>query len=558
MRFVATPTRKPVFIEVADERLSFVGGLNTRSSRVLAPDGTPYALRRDQCTILENFDRNESGQLIGRFGTEKIHQVQLTPARGGPHVTSLYEYRRRNGTVALMATCGNGVFRLNVNAALWDLIGEIPTYDQLMWWVTFGDLAYFISEGNKLLKYDDGGVSPTSVAPVADYPVSGATAIEVYRRRIFTAFGLNLYFCALGNAADWTSVNNAGSIPVDFVRSTRINGLFAFYNQLIVWGDDEFGRIIGTSPDPASESFFRYEKISSRYGHHGGPGAVIAADNDVLFQERQAVRKLFTVQATPEVGDIREEAESVNIENVWGALSDQNMPNRFAVDMTTKQQVIFAVGEHSPNNQVAYVADYRHKDSQGHMTWAKYFPFAFSCGIEARKIWTERTVLLGGYDGFVYRMSAVETDNGNPIFCRAQFISDMGYPGWEKTFRYMILLITPPDALQGETKYLGSNWVLGVDPLGEASNFIARCSWDFGSRTILQQSVGLKIPGNMKKLGVDWVMGVDPLGAAALIRPRVAIPGHGRDVEVTLEYNGSRRIRIAGAMLYGSLRRMIT
>lgn len=501
---------------------------------MLAPPGTDYALLPNQLTILENFDRDESGQLITRLGTEKLHSTPITPPNGDQTVRSLYEFRKQSGDSYLVCNVGNALYSYNPNTLSWELVGTFQTANETIIYSVLNDTLYMTSPNNRLYSWGGAG-SPLNL--VSAYPNPGGTAMAAYRNRLYIAYGLTLYFCALGNPNDWSTSNNAGFIPSNTREGTVINALMPFYTQLIVGSDADIGRVLGTSPVTSSSDFFRYEAINQVHGHEAGPYGMVAAGNDVYFMSSRGVSRLFTTQAAPEIGDVREDYASALIEPSWVSLNKRNLRNRFAINVSSRSKIIFAVGEHSPENQVAYVADYYHLDARGRPTWGKYFPFRYASGVEVKKLFDTKTIVLGGYDGFVYKMSESETDDGSPIFCRAQLISDLGQPAWEKNYRFAVFLVESPDVFSADT-------------------LTVRAHWDDGS--VFTTTPDIVSPASGQYLGINWVMGSSHLGSGprlALIR--ASIPGTGRDVHLTFEHTHSRRIKIGGVLLYGSLRRLI-
>lgn len=542
----------PDYADIIYEITSFKGGMNTKAGKVFIGRDTQFALRKDQCTLLHNLDRTESGVATTRMGTEKFHQTAITPSFGTQQVRSLFEYRQRSGSTYILCNVGNGVYVWDPDNNEWDLVYTLPIANERVLWCQFNDVAIGVSPSNTPFQFNG-----ASAQILTGTPPSGGTAIAAYRGHVYIAkSNLSLAFCALDNQNDWTSSNDAGTVPVPTIGGRTCLGLFPFYNRMIVATDTEIFSMLGTSTTVGSADFFRFELNNTEYGHEGAANSIFAAGNTLVYFDKKGVHHLEVTDSQSQLGDLRENYASAVIEPDWLYLDNNNMPNRTGFNIQSKSMYAVMGSNNSLSNQIAYVADYYHKDPWGNPTWSMYYPFAYACGIETKRFGGRRTVLLGGYDGFVYKMTNAVTDNGTAIFTRLQIVTDCEQPAIEKLWRYCIPYISPPNALQGVQRFLGNDWTLGTDPLGDLSPFLLRCNYDFG-RDVFQQTVGIGLPSGTETMGTDWAVAFSALGSADIITPRVSITGTGRRLEVTMEYNGAYRIGIAGLLFLGSSRRVV-
>jgi hypothetical protein len=291
-------------------------------------------------------------------------------------------------------------------------------------------------------------------------------------------------------------------------------------------------------PTPLS---FSFELSNSRYGHQCSAAWPLAAGNDVYFGDRRGIHSLLTTESYNTIGDIKEQYTSGIIEPSWAALNIANVPNRSAFDTPADSQFIVLVGENSATNNVAYVADYYHVDNIGRPSWSRYTNYNFSCGLEViNDVTGLPVVIMGGYNGFVYRQdktTAVD-EGGLQIPIRLDYLTDIEYPDWVKLWRFIILWVKPASILnQVSQKFLGVDWVLGVDPLAQSSTFTLDTTFDFGHFT-QSQTVVRNVPNE-----------------GEYSEPRVSITGVGRFITLSFKYSGTTPITIGGFEIYANLRR---
>lgn len=544
----------PLYADIVYIVDSFKGGMNTKSGRAFVGRDTLFSMRKDQCTLLQNLDRLESGMCQTRQGTEKLNASAIAPSVGNDDILSLFEYRQRSGSTYLLCNAGNGVYSYNLLTGSWDLVHTLTAPNERVLWAQFNDVAIGISANNAPFQFNGATATALTVGGVA--VGSGGTAIMAYRGHLYIGRALTMYFCALYNQNDWTAANDAGNVPIPSIGGSKCLGMFPFWSRAIVATDTEVFSLMGTSPTVGSADFFRFELENLEYGHEGAANSMFSAGNDLIYFDKKGVHRLYVTDSQEQIGDIKEDYASGAIEPSWLYLDNANMPNRMAFNIQSKSQFVIMCSNNSPANQFAYVGDYYHKDPAGNPTWAEYFPFAYGCGLETKRFFGKRQVVLGGYDGHVYKMTDVVTDNGSAIFVRLQYLTDLDEPHVEKLWRYCMPFISPPNALQGTQRYLGNDWVLGTDPLGDMSPFLLRMNYDFG-HDVFQQTVGLGLPPGTETMGVDWTLAFSAMGAADFITPRVSITGTGRRAQITMEYNGAYRIGIGGMVFIASCRRII-
>lgn len=496
-----------------------------------------YALKPDQCTVIDNLDSTFSGQLKTRPASVKLHAAAIAPPSGTAEIRSLYQLAQKNGNRFFICNAGNSVYLFNWTTLAWSSLGTVTNANERLLWCQLADLAVGVSPTNAPVKYD--GVN---LVALGGHPPASGTAICTYRNRVFIAKDLSLYFSDSGAPNTWTVADagwvDGGQIPIPALKGSKCLGLFPFYNRLLVFTDRETFSLLGSSPGNYS-----FELTNSRYGHQCSAAWPIAAGNDIYFGDRRGVHALETTEAFNTIGDIREQYASGRIEPSWVGLNVANIPNRCAFDTPNDSQFIVLVGEAGATNDTAYVGDYYHTDEQGRPTWARYTNYAFSCGVEViNDVTGLPVVVMGGYDGFVYKhdkTTAVD-EGGKQIPIRMDYVTDVQEPDWVKLWRFLVLWIGPPSVLVSVTgKQLGVDWTLGVDPLAQSSQFILTTSFEFG-KFIQTQSINRNVPDD-----------------GEFANPRVSITGTGRFITLSFKYSGTTPITIGGFEIYANLRRYL-
>ena len=507
--------------------LDFSGGLNTKSSQYLLGRDTNYSLRRNQLTLLENVDRNESGALTTRFGYAKLNTDVVVPAGGDDTIRSIYEYRKTDGTNLVIINAGNSLYKFV--SPNFTLIGTVTTADKRFSWTSMNNLLIGCNGVDDPIKYDG-----TTLAALGGTPPTGPSVVAYYREHIFFAKDLTLHYSAINAPEDYTTVGDAGSVPVPSVRGTKVTALLAFFDRLIVFTDYEVFGLTGTNDDD-----FAFTPISYEFGHTGSHDAVVpAGNNDVYFCSEQGVHRLNVTDATSELGNLQESYASASIEPTWQAISALNLGNIVAINNQQESQVIFLIGSDNADNNVAYVADYYHRDGLGSPTWGKYTNHPFY-SIGGTHILTSGVsdILYGGFDGFVYRRTG-NLDILAEIPVKFSYTTDADNPQWNKLFRWINLFVENIDSASSTTE-----------------PFTVTASCDFGARTVSNTPDVTVIGG--KRLGIDWVLGVDPWFTPKLSTPKISIPCIGRYLTLIFSFTSASRLTFNGFIIYGALRRLI-
>lgn len=509
----------PSYADILYDVLSFAGGMNSRSSEIFLGRDERYSLDKDQLRLCVNFIRTQSGLLVTRPGRIKLNAAAISPAAGDAVVRSIFELRPANGNDSVLVNAGNGIFKYSAGAFASQ--GTVATNNLRMLWCQFKDKAFGINGTDTMVSYDGAALSTVAGAPV------DGSAIASHRNRIWILRGRTLAYCALGDETDWTTPNNAGSVPVPTTRGRGGTALISLWDRLVVLSGDQAFQLLGTGP-----SEFAMEPINLQYGHTGSAAGVLAAGNDVYYCNKRGVHSLGVVFAQSNTGDVAYNYATGSIEPTWQQINAGNMTNVVAVHDSMHSQVIFLCSRVGTQNVEAVVGDYYHLDEKGMPTWSLYSNMPFASAWEVSSIGNAPSVLFGSYDGFVYQQTEAEDDAGQPIPTQLIYATDLELPVFSKLWRHMVLLA-----------------------VGDGVTLTGNITYDFGQESFPFTADLTSGSGDL--LGSTWTMGVSTLGVPSLKEIRIPIAAHGRFATINMSTNSMKRVTIGGWIIYAGVRRVI-
>lgn len=504
------------------EVFSFAGGLNSKSAATFLSRTSRFALKRDQLTLCRNLIRAASGELESRPGFAALNSTAVAPASGDTVIRDGVEFKTSSGTSHLLCHAGDTIFRWNGSA--WVSIGTVGTANTRIHWAIFQDVAVGFDGTNTPIYYDG-----TTFGTLGGSPPTSATIVVSHRNRLFALSGRTLYWCALSNRDDWTTTNNAGSLPIPIKRGGAGTAAFSFWDRLILWSDYEVFQLVGSSP-----SVWELLPINTQYGHQGSPYGVLAAGNEVYFCDNKGVHALSVSLARSEAGDVEWDYESANVEPDWQDVDAANLGNIVAIHDSRRNQFLYLCNTAGTLNAEAFAGDYYHLDDAQKPTWGRYTNFAFASAFECRSLQSGISeILLGGYDGKVYRhLDTHLTDDGTAIPTQLQYVTDLEIPGWEKTWR----------------------WIVFYTRAAASQTLRVTASFDFGSRALTQTA---DIVNTGDTIGETFTIGVSTLGSPAFQQHQMGIPGIGRYLTLNVSLAATVKVRIGGFMIYAGLRRIL-
>ena len=502
--------------------LSFAGGLNTKSSPLFLDRTARHALQRDQLTLCDNLIRTTSGGLRPRPGYSALNSTAVSPPAGDNTIRDIFELRRTGDNNDLLMHAGNTVYRWSGTS--WVSLGTVLTADTRIHWCQHRNRAVGFDGSNTPLSYDG-----TTFTTLSGSPPTSGTACASYRDRVWVLDGATLRYCASSNPNDWVTDNNAGSLPVPFIRGGSGTGLFPFYDRLLVWAGRELYALVGSFP-----AAFSLVPVNTAIGHQGSPYGIVAAGNDVYFASSRGAHSVAVTLAQSETGDLEQAYESALIEPTWQEIDAANLANIVAVHDPRHSLVLFLCNRTGTTNAEAFAGDYHHLSREGRLTWSHYTNFPFASAAEVYSLGSGiPEVLLGGYNGIVYRHRDADLDDaGTAIPCQFQYVSDLELPQWEKTFR----------------------WLVFYSQVG-IGNLIHNVSFDFGLRVLTQTTNLAQTLGD--RIGETFTIGTSALGTLTFVPHQLGIPGFGRTITIVGAISVSSRIDLGGFIIYAAPRRLL-
>lgn len=512
-------TKIPAYVDVPYDVLSFAGGMNSRASELFLSREGRFAIRKDEARLLVNLIRSQSGLLVTRPGRIKLNASAVVPVVGDSVIRSIFELRPLNGNDSILINVGNGIFKYISGSFVSQ--GTVVTSNVRMLWAQFQDKALGINGTDTVVSYNG-----TTLSTIAAAPTDGA-AIASHRNRVWILRGRTLAYSALGVETDWTTPNNAGSLPVPTSKGKGGTGLISLWDRLIVFTADQVFQVLGTAP-----ANFALEPINLQYGHTGAPTAVISAGNDIYYCNKRGVNSLSVTLAQSNTGDVAYTYATSKIEPTWQELKIGNLSNIVAVHDSLNNSIIFLANRNGSNNVEAFVGDYYHLDERGNPTWSLYNNTPFASVHEVSSLSGAPEVLFGSYDGFVYKQTDAETDDNLPISTQLVYLTDLELPVFSKLWRHLLLFAGGTDTILSGT-----------------------VTYDFSTINLPFQ-VDISIQSDAL-IGSTWVMGSSILGAPKLKEIRVPVPAHGRFATIRLNTSSIHKVTIGGFIIYAGVRRLI-
>lgn len=523
---IKTQEKTPAYADVIYPVFDFSGGLNTKSTPLFLSRSARFALHPNQCLLLDNWARTSSGALTSRPCLDKLNSSAISPPSGDSEIRSIAELRTADGTDRIVVNAGNSIYYWDGSS--FTSVGTTLTNNRRFHWTQFRDVLIGVNGIDVPVAYDGTSLSTLS----GTFLTNTVSCVISHRGRVWALDGQTLRYSAENSYTDWSTSNNAGTLRIPTKRGQGGTAILSLWDRLIVWTNGEVFQLFGTSPQT-----FNLAAINFRYGNEGSPYAVVAAGNDIYFPTKRGVHALSVAFAQSDTGDVQADYVSSNIEPTWQDITPANFPNIVGADATRFNCVIYLCNQNGTQNSQALIGDYYHRDSTGAPTWARWTGIAGSSITEVRSLNALPEVLIGGYDGFVYRLTNdnevddTTTSTAN-VQVQLQYLTDLEQPGFDKLFRHLVLFT---QASVG-TMYLNS-------------------SFDFGARVLSQSFNMASTAGDM--ISTTFTIGVSSLGTIAFTQNRVSVPGVGRFVTFNYSASLSRRVTFGGFIIYAGLRRVL-
>ena len=498
------------------------GGLDVRTSPLQLAN-TPKL--KGRLTLANNIVFPLTGGASKRLDRTVITSSSLGAA---VTITNGYQLRLSNGTDRVIVGTDDGrLMRVDTDGTTTQLASGLTAGTRWMF-TQYNDLCIGVNGGDAPRK-SDGTAGGT--AALGGTPPATANNVAAHGNRVFmldqTARS-RLSWSALNNEEDYTAAGDAGSIFVSENDGSNAVGLVPSIGELVILKGRRPYRLQGTSPTTFA--------LTNLVPSTGSVGAIsrqgcFFAINDVWWDSTAGAHNLATTQR---FGDLRETFISRDIEPYFrGGTVQQISLNRLANSVgvydSQNNRVLFAVDANDDGvNELLLVYDV------GEAKWSAWPSFVGVASMWPVVNSTNGLVEIwaGGYDGHVRVLNRDVSTNA--IDGHFRHISNLDAPGWEKSPRHLFVYAREEGAI----------------------NLTVTTTGDFGK--VGGQSYTMSLLGNSRTLGVNWTLGVDPLGAQAQIVKRIDTSGVAEYWEVAFRnQNAGETFTVLGYEWAWRPRRMI-
>lgn len=478
--------------------LDLRGGLDIKTSpNVLAT--TPGF--KNRLTVSRNTIAPRAGGISTRPDVTAVNTVTVgasTKCIGG------VQFRLSTGTNKTVAAFNDGTVRtLNSDGTTTTLKSGLSAASQ-------ASFAQYSNATKDLLVYTDRvnaaqSWDGTTWQALAGTPPALAGPVAVHGSRVHLLDATNIRresWSKLDDGEDYTAASNAGSMTITGRLSSPLVFLLAMTSELLLGHRDFVTRLQGTAP-----STFAITNAVPAVTSLGGisPLGAIFGNNDAWWISQRGIHNLAT---TLQFGDYEEHFASTNIDPYFVPSSGYTL--------SLDQLTVAAACYDQQNNRLYWAVD-SNGDGANDMilcldVHTKGWSVWTGTTIATHAMWTVVgsngiEVYLGGYDGFVRKLSPTTTTNA--IDMAVAHISNLGMPFWQKTPRHLYVYL----AEQG------------------AGTLNVTTSFDFG--TTGGQVYSVSMLGSSALLGSTFTLGTSVLGGRTQIVKRLDTTGLGEFMEVT-------------------------
>jgi hypothetical protein len=370
---------------------NFTPGLVTALADTLIADGS--------CSDCLNVHFND-GFINKREGYAKYRATGI-----GGKVESLFEYRKANGSVYIIAATADHVY--SDNGTGWT---EIATITGKPSFVTFADTLLMLTGDGVLKKWDGTGsfADVTAYTPVSPEPTNGFSTVTgfkymaVYKNRLYLAgnatYPNQVWFSEIGrydyfpidvtDIGDYWFMCNSGD-------GDKITAFGQYPDALVIFKERSIWALVGSTPDPTLSDTHRLIPVNSTIGTTA-QATVVQTHGNVIFRGADGVYALTGLKYD-QIG-FRSMSDAVD-PNIRAGYA--NRASECAVAYQNKYWLTIDDGVRE-----TYLMDYTMKS----MPWTRY-----SIAATAFLKTQDDKLLFGDADGWVYQFGGVDSDDGSAI-----------------------------------------------------------------------------------------------------------------------------------------------
>lgn len=335
----------------------------------------------------QNVEGHKSGGLIKMKGNKNILNTTLPE---GTQILGIWDYTKQGIHYPVITTSEGKLYRLNLETGnLSEKYSDLSKTAKCNF-VNFNN-GVIISNGvDTPLFYEEfyGATPLQDNAPVG-------VAIEAYKARLFIASGSGLYYSALGNPNDWTTLNDAGSIVNFHNDSSPIIALENYGEFLAIYKKNGIYVLSGSAP-----SDFVIKPVADKGCI--SPWAIGTVNNNQYFFNGESVTTLnFNSLGQITIAD----DVSIKIKNIFPELNTQKFSEVVCIPYQGKNQIwYYFASETSEALDICYIYDYFHK------SWYKRVGLPVTCGT-----FIDEKIYTGTPDGKILLEDIEDSFDGQAI-----------------------------------------------------------------------------------------------------------------------------------------------
>lgn len=358
---------------VRSARFDFRKGLNTAFSQdVLDYYELRYAL---------NARLGQAGSIAKRSGTQRIHSSAIG---SGGTVVGLTQWQPALGRQVVAIAGGNLYHKIQTDANFTSVASTLSTTvrPSFATHVIAGTPTLFFAEGT-LRKWTGAALTNVSGAP------AGALALATYKGRMFASVGTKtIYWSKIADPETWASPDG-GQANVDTYDASGVIAMAPIGSSLLLFKNSSIARFTGVSQDNILIDQ-QTEGVAADVGTIAAKS--VCRVEDVLF--------FLSDRGAYVASEAGVQAVGVKIEDVFDAAAMDQIPNAVAAYHKARREVwVFIPPSGATTNTRGYCLNVRQNAWTGPWDMSSAFAVAAICQHEMND--QSKTILLGGYDGFV-------------------------------------------------------------------------------------------------------------------------------------------------------------
>lgn len=305
----------------------------------------------------QNVEGHKSGGLVKMKGNKNILNTTLPD---GVKILGIWDYTKQGLHYPIVTTSEGKLYRLEFETGILSEKYSGLSKTARCSFVNFNNGVIIANGVDTPLFYEE---YSTPVLLQDNAPVG--VSIEVYKARLFIASGSGLYYSALGNPNDWSSLNDAGSIINFYNDSSPIIALKNYGEYLAIYKKNGIYVLSGSAP-----SDFVIKPVADKGCI--SPWAIGTVNNNQYFFNGESITTLnFNSLGQIAIAD----DVSIKIKSIFPDLNTDKFSEVMCLPYQVKNQIWFYFASKiSESLDICYIYDYFHK------SWYKRVGLPITCG----------------------------------------------------------------------------------------------------------------------------------------------------------------------------------